>query len=259
MSSRGNIAKPERGQVLGVNLDLVDYASAWDHIISLSHKPSASMVAAANTHLVGEAWANEEFGSTLGRFDMVVPDGMPLIWALRAEGHELTDRVYGPYLMAHGLKHSPKGSKHCFFGGSEDCLAKLKEQALVSNPDIKIADSISPSFGHWDEELEASLIARINDANADFVWVALGGVKQENWIARNQHRFNRGVFLAVGDAFALIAGLRPYAPALMQKAGLTWLHRLVKEPKRLAGRYLQYNTRFASAYLMDRIRRVWVD
>lgn len=90
----------------------------------------------------------------------------------------------------------------------------------------------------------------IQEANADFVWVALGGGRQERWIANNLWRHKRGVFVAVGDAFELLSGKRPFAPDWMQKVGLTWLYRLCQEPRRLWSRYLRYN----SMYLYYQVR-----
>ena len=87
--------------------------------------------------------------------------------------------------------------------------------------------------------------------------MALGGVKQETWIARNRRHFERGVFLAVGDAFALVAGMRSFAPSWMQRCGLTWAYRLMQEPRRLLTRYLQKNTRFLATFLADRIKRTY--
>ena len=73
----------------------------------------------------------------------------------------------------------------------------------------------------------------IAESGADFIWVALGGDRQERWIEKNLPRHKKGVFLAVGDAFELLAGRRAFAPKWMQKAGLTWLYRLWQEPRRL--------------------------
>jgi N-acetylglucosaminyldiphosphoundecaprenol N-acetyl-beta-D-mannosaminyltransferase len=248
---------PSCGRVLGTSIALTTYEGALQRVIAMARSGNVSLVAAANTHLIGEAASNRQYAEVLRGFDLVLPDGMPLVWALRIDGHKIRDRVYGPYFMECVLKGSPPELKHCFFGGTPECLEKLQKRALEMNPQIQVVDAISPPFGQWDEATESALIERINATNADFVWVALGGVKQETWLARNRHRFTHGVYLAVGDAFALIAGLRNYAPAWMQRSGLTWLHRLASEPRRLLSRYLRYNSRFVVAYLAERMRRVW--
>lgn len=258
MSERSQTLRvAHRGNVLGTELELTDYEGALQRVVSLSQRPRASLVAAANTHLVAEAAGNPEFAIMLRGFDLVLPDGMPLVWALRLDGHRIADRVYGPYFMEHVLKNAPRHMRHCFFGGTVECLEKLQQRAKEMRPELRIADAISPPFGKWDEATAADLIERINRADADFVWVALGGVKQESWMAQNRQRFARGVFVGAGDAFALIAGMRNYAPAWMQHAGLTWLHRLMKEPGRLLGRYVRYNSRFVAALLAERLRRAW--
>lgn len=246
-----------QGYVLGTRLEITDYEGALRQAVALAAMPQVSLVAAANTHLLAEAASSGEFAEVLRDFDMILPDGMPLVWALRLDGYPLKDRVYGPYFMEHVLRQAPATMKHCFFGGTPECLEKLQHRLKAMRPELQIADAISPPFGDWDAATEESLIQRLHRADADFVWVALGGVKQETWLARNRPRLKRGVFVGVGDAFALMAGLRDYAPAWMQRAGLTWLHRLAKEPRRLLGRYLRYNSRFVAAYLAERARRAW--
>lgn len=240
------------GRVLGCRINLETYESATARMMAMSKARKASLVAAANTHLVSEANSDEAFGRILEGFDLVLPDGMPLVWALRMDGHVIEERVYGPYLMEHVLRHAAAGMKHYFFGGTEDCLEALRVRLMELRPDLQIVGMRSPPFGQWDVETERGLIEEINESGADFVWVALGGVKQERWIAANRGRFEKGIFLAVGDAFVLLAGLRGYAPNWMQRVGMTWLYRLAQEPKRLAGRYLKYNVRFVTAFLRER-------
>ena len=118
-------------------------------------------------------------------------------------------------------------------------------------PDLDIVGTFSPPFREWEERDHEYFAYKINLAEPDFIWVALGGVRQERWIMQNRFRFDRGVFLAVGDAFSLLAGQHPFAPAWMQKAGLTWLYRLNMEPKRLGLRYCKYNSFFIYYYLRD--------
>jgi N-acetylglucosaminyldiphosphoundecaprenol N-acetyl-beta-D-mannosaminyltransferase len=249
-----SIHRPPTATVLGVRLDVTNYDRACERVCAIAKSGAVATVAAANTHLVAEAASSAAFAGVLRAFDIVLPDGMPLVWTLRLDGHQIEDRVYGPYFMEHVLVHCPAGMKHYFFGGTAHCLEKLQGRARELNPQIQISGAVSPPFGMWDEGTESGAIDAINASGADLIWVALGGVKQETWIAKNRHRFKRGVFLAVGDAFALVAGLRPYAPAWVQRAGLTWLFRLAQEPRRLLSRYLRYNTRFAVALLKNRLK-----
>ena len=140
----------------------------------------------------------------------------------------------------------------------QECLAELRRVLLRLQPDIEIAGMLSPPFRRFTEADEVSFADQINRANPDFVWVALPGVRMERWIIENQERYRRGVFLAVGDAFSLLSGRRSFAPSWMQRMGLTWAHRLCKEPMRLGPRYVRYNSMFVSYLLWDMLRgRAW--
>jgi len=238
-------------RLLGTPIACATYDSALERIKALAHERRPAAVCPSNTHILGEARHNPEFASILARFDLVLPDGMPVVWALNSRGAGLKDRVYGPYLMRHALRNTPRPWRHFFFGDSEECLAELRRVLIELQPDIEIAGMLSPPFRPFTEVDEASFADTINRADADFVWVALPGVRMERWIIDNQARYQRGVFLAVGDAFALLSGRRSFAPRWMQRMGLTWAYRVCREPLRLGPRYLRYNSMFVSYLLRD--------
>lgn len=240
--------------VLGTPVACATYDSALERIRTLAREPRPTAVCPSNTHILGEARHSPEFASTLARFDLVLPDGMPVVWALNLRGARLADRVYGPYFMRHALLNTPRPWRHFFFGDSEECLVELRRVLLELQPDIEIAGMLSPPFRPFTEADEAFFADTINRADPDFVWVALPGVRMEQWIIDNQRRYRKGVFLAVGDAFTLLSGRRSFAPAWMQRLGLTWLYRLAKEPFRLGPRYLRYHSLFVSYWLWDAIR-----
>jgi N-acetylglucosaminyldiphosphoundecaprenol N-acetyl-beta-D-mannosaminyltransferase len=231
------------------------YDSALERVKALAKQSRPTAVCPANTHILAEARHNPDFARVLTKFDLVLPDGMPVVWALNRLGAQLTDRVYGPYFMRHTLCHTPRPWRHFFFGDSEACLAYLLHVAKVLQPDIEIAGAISPPFRALNEQDEESFAEAINRAEPDFVWVALPGVRMERWIVGNQARYHRGVFLAVGDAFTLLTGRRPFAPAWAQRFGMTWLYRLSREPKRLGPRYLRYNALYLYYTFLDRFAR----
>ena len=231
----------EKLPVLGVPLVCTNYRGACDWLKRQAEAQSLTMVTFSATHLVTEANRDPSFGAILKSFDAVFPDGMPNVWNLNLQGACLRDRVYGPYLMKKLIQETPRPMKHYFFGGSETCLLEMKEKLLRLQPELEIVGIFSPPFRKWSEEDEALFARQIRESGADFIWVALGGVKQERWIYQNRHRYEHGVFLAVGDAFELLAERRSFAPAWMQRFGMTWLYRLVQEPRRLWKRYFIYN------------------
>jgi N-acetylglucosaminyldiphosphoundecaprenol N-acetyl-beta-D-mannosaminyltransferase len=244
--------------LLGTCVACATYDSAMERIKSLARQTRPTAVCPSNTHILGEARRDPAFADVIARFDMVLPDGMPIVWALNVRGAGLKDRVYGPYFMRHVLQNTPRPWRHFFFGDSENCLADLRAALADIQPDIEIAGMLSPPFRSFTETDEASFADTINRADPDFVWVALPGVRMERWIIDNQSRYRRGVFLAVGDAFTLLSGRRSFAPSWMQRSGLTWAYRLSSEPLRLGPRYLRYNSMFVSYFLWDLLRgRAW--
>jgi len=242
-----------RIEILGVRVAAATYDSALECVKQLAKQPRPTAVCPANTHILAEARHSAEFSRTISKFDLVLPDGMPIRWALNRSGANLTDRVYGPYFMRHTLRNTPRPWRHFFFGDSQACLEDMRKVAQELNPDIEIAGSISPPFRALTEADEEGFANAINSAEPDFVWVALPGVRMERWIVENQKRYKRGVFLAVGDAFTLLTGRRAFAPGWMQKAGLTWAYRLSHEPGRLGPRYLRYNLLYLYYTFLERM------
>jgi len=228
-------------KVLGVPVACVTYASALEEIKKLATEPRPTAVCPSNTHILAEARHDPDFAAVMRRFDLVLPDGMPVVWAVNWFGGALSDRVYGPYFMRHALEHSPRPWRHFFFGDSPKCILELQKVARQLQPEIEIVGAISPPFRAFTQEDESSFAEQINRASPDFIWVGLPGVRMERWIIANQERYLRGVFLAVGEAFSLLTGRRTFAPRWMQRLGLTWLFRLLAEPARLGPRYLKYN------------------
>jgi N-acetylglucosaminyldiphosphoundecaprenol N-acetyl-beta-D-mannosaminyltransferase len=223
--------------VCGLPFAATDYEGASEEIIALSKANHPSSVAACATHPVAEAGISRDFLAVLKGFTLLLPDGMPVVWLMNLMGAKLN-------LMRHIIERTPAPSRHYFFGGSVDCLRQLEAQLKVLQPAIRIAGSMSPPFRPWTEEDQCQFAIDIEATQPDFVWVALGGGKQERWIYENLHRYKRGVFLAVGDAFELIAGRRSFAPDWMHRAGIAWFYRFLQEPRRLWKRYFIYNSLF---------------
>lgn len=244
-----------RPAILGTPVDAVDYDLALARCDQYLAEGGVWSVTAANTHLVALARHQADFGAVMRAFDMVLPDGMPLIWTLRAGGVALKDRVYGPYFMERALRDLPPSTRHFFFGGKASTLEKLVVSAKTLNPQIEIAGTLSPPFRAWTEQDEASFAETIAASNPDIVWVCLGGEKQERWIIKNRERYAKGVFVGVGDAFVLLAGERAFTPMWMQRFGLTWLYRFAQEPGRLWQRYFKFNSLFLWYLATDKFRK----
>src|ERR1700730_15119837 len=128
--------------VLGVSVACVTYASALERIKELAGEARPTAVCPANTHILAEARLDPNFAGTMAKFDLVLPDGMPVVWALNLFGASLDDRVYGPYLMRHVLRNTPRPWRHFFLGDCEACITELRKVAAQLQPGIEIVGSI---------------------------------------------------------------------------------------------------------------------
>ena len=227
--------------VLGTPLAATTYDELTDHCHDLARVGGTWAIDLTNTQIVTMRRHEPSFRETTSQFDLFVPDGMPLIWTLNRRGAELSDRVYGPTFMRHCLARSPAPFTHYLLGGSEECLVQLRQRLTTAQPDLQIVGSHNGYFSGNEEE---EIVREINSLAPDFIWIGLGTPKQQEWIHRHKASIQRGVLLAVGFAFDVNAGTKPDAPAWMQRRGLTWVFRILSEPRRLLLRYLRYNTLF---------------
>ncbi|MFT4176275.1 MAG: WecB/TagA/CpsF family glycosyltransferase [Luteolibacter sp.] len=246
--------------VIGLPVAAATYRSAVDWILEHAAKRDrAYAVEAANTHVAALARSDAKFGETMAEFDLICPDGMPLVWAVNRrlpEEIKLRDRVYGPTLMLETLaataEKAPEFS-HFLLGGKESTLAKLNATFSERFPDTKIAGTYSPPFGAWPDGENERIFQLIRESGANLIWVGLGCPKQEHWIAQHKSQLPPGVYFGVGAAFAFHAGEVRQAPAVLQRNGLEWAYRLAMEPKRLFKRYFTYNSLFLYHLVRDRM------
>ncbi len=243
-------ARPPTGRVLDVPLALIDYDGALDWIDAAIAARSREYLCVAATHTVVACGEDDELRAAVLGSSFTVPDGQPLVWALRALGHQLDDRVYGPTLMERACERAARsGTRFFLYGGRDDeALAQLQRMLTERFPGLHITGSHSPPFRPLTAEEEEAVVAQIDASGADVVWVGIGVPKQEKWMAQVRPRLQAPVLIGVGAAFDFHAGLVPQAPPLLQKMGLEWAYRLAREPRRLWRRYLHYNPRFVIGF-----------
>ncbi|MGI8596766.1 MAG: WecB/TagA/CpsF family glycosyltransferase [Thermoleophilaceae bacterium] len=234
-------------RVLGVDLAATDYEGAMDVMDAMVERRARGYVCVVATHAVMVAQDDPEMRAALSASALTVPDGMPLVWAMNALGERLEDRVYGPDLM---LRYTERCARHghrvFLYGGRDDgALADLTDNLRRRFDGLEVVGGYSPPFRELRPDEESDVIARIDAARPDVLWVGIGVPKQEKWMLRMRPRLEVPVMCAVGAAFDFHAGLVPQAPPWLQRRGLEWLYRMTREPRRLAPRYLRYNPRFA--------------
>jgi N-acetylglucosaminyldiphosphoundecaprenol N-acetyl-beta-D-mannosaminyltransferase len=249
-------ATPESIDVLGVPVSAVDYDGVMDWMDGTVAARGRGYICVAATHTVMVAQEDAAAMQAVRGASLVVPDGQPLVWALRALGRPLPDRVYGPDLM---LKHCERAAANAtrifLYGGrNQGALVQLTLNLRRQYPGLRVVGGCSPPFRDLDDDELDAIAQEINRTGADVVWVGIGVPKQEKWMAAMRDRLDAPVLVGVGAAFDFHAGLVPQAPSWMQSAGLEWAFRLAQEPRRLWRRYLRYNPRFVAGFARQLLR-----
>jgi N-acetylglucosaminyldiphosphoundecaprenol N-acetyl-beta-D-mannosaminyltransferase len=236
--------------ILGVPVALTDYGSALDVMDSLVETRERGYVCAAPVHALMVAQDDPDMLAALRGATLVVPDGMPLVWAANLLGERLDDRVYGPELMLrYSDRCAERGHRVWLYGGRDQgSLVQLALSMRRRHPGIKIVGGYSPPFRALTREEEDALVEQINEAKPDVLWVGIGVPKQEKWMAHMRQRLDVPVMCGVGAAFDFHAGRVPQAPRWMQERGLEWIYRIAQEPRRLLPRYVYFNPRFVVAF-----------
>lgn len=246
-----------QASVLGCRITTASYEEVVEMIIQWAAQNECRSVFAANVHMIMTAYDSPAFRNVVNLANIVTPDGMPLVWALRWQGYRTQERVYGPTLMQKVLEDAArKGIPVGFFGTTNEVLKELSEKFTSLYPGLQVALQIAPPFHTLSEDEDQQLIQQINNSGVKILFVGLGCPKQEMWISEHYGKI-QAIMIGVGAAFNFHAGTIRQAPGWMQKNGLEWLFRLFQEPGRLWKRYLWNNPRFIILLLCDRIGKLF--
>ena len=248
-------------EILGLPIAMTDYEEAMDVMDEMVERREPGYVCPVAVHAVMVARDDAEMNLALRRASLVVPDGMPLVWAANMLGEDLPNRVYGPELMRrYNDRCIERGHRVWLYGGrDEGSLVQLTLSLRRKHPGIQIVGGYSPPFRPLTSREEEAVVEQINEGRPDVLFVGIGVPKQEKWMARMRQRLEVPVMCGVGAAFDFHAGRISQAPHWMQERGLEWTYRIAQEPRRLLPRYLYFNPRFllafAAQYLRERALR----
>lgn len=239
-----------RASVFGLAFDVARRDAMLDHVIKLSREQPGASVIFANAHVVVEADKSARLKSAISRASVIIPDGVPIAWVLRAKGHKLAERYSGPDFMQ-DLFDADESATHFFLGSTPETLARMRRRFRG-----RAAGFYSPPFvaGEFTEKEKSCQLKMIEKVKPDFIWVGLGAPKQELYVTEMADKCRTGVWLGVGAAFDFYGGPKPRAPRWVQGVGLEWAFRLAVEPRRLGPRYLKTNPVFVKLALRELLR-----
>jgi N-acetylglucosaminyldiphosphoundecaprenol N-acetyl-beta-D-mannosaminyltransferase len=224
--------------VLGVPFDNVNMREAVDLIEKQIDERSFHQVATANLDFLIHAINDSSIQRALCSCDLIIPDGMPIVWASRLMGVSLKERIAGVDLIPHLAELScRRGYGIYLLGAGEENSRRAAEILGERFPGLRIVGRHCPAVAPIDQMDHAGILARIERAKPDILLVALGHPKQEQWLALNRHRLNVPLCMGIGGSLDLIAGKVSRAPSWMQTSGLEWFYRVCQEPGRLGHRY----------------------
>lgn len=230
--------------ILGVNISVTNMNDTVKYIENNLEGLKGNYICVSNVHTTVMSYEDKAYRNIQNSGVMALPDGGPLSVVSRKKGFKEAKRVTGPDLMEEIFKISEeKGYKHYFYGSTEETLDELKTKLIQKYPKLQIVGMFSPPFRKLTEWEDVEITNKINETNANFIWVGLGAPKQEIWMFNHKNKVN-GLMLGVGAGFDYHAEKIKRAPKWMQNNNLEWVYRLLQDPRRLYKRYLTTNFKF---------------
>ena len=221
----------EQADMFGVPLARIGMEEALSRVEQFIRERSPHMIVTSDSTGIVRAHDDAEFQAVLQAADMVTADGRGVVWMARVLGLPMRERVSGVDMMEKLCARAAERGYSVYLLGAQPGVGEEAGRVLQSRyPGLRIAGM---HHGYFTPEEEPAVVRAIAEAKPDILFVAFGAPKQEKWISRHQAELGAPVAIGVGGSFDVLAGRVKRAPVWMQLAGLEWLYRAVREPKRL--------------------------
>ena len=244
-----------KSSVLGVGIDQLTMEGALEKVHEAIEKRLALPIGVVNAAKLVNMRKDAELHKDVTSSQLVLADGMSVVWASRLLGNPLPERVSGIDLMYGMMRQADEhGYRIYLFGANEEVSAGVERRMAELFPKAIVAGRRN---GYFSADEEESIVQDIADSNSDILLVAITSPIKERFMARWRDRLNVPVIHGVGGSFDVMAGKVRRAPELFQKLGLEWLYRVMQEPGRLAWRYLKTNTLFILYVLREWASRLF--
>lgn len=242
----------DRVSLLGMAIDRLDRRGVAGSLDGFVRDGGHHQVVTVNLDFLSIGSRDPAFRALINDAALVVPDGVPVLWAARYLGGSLPERITGPDLIHMAVEHSIEHNSSLFFlGAPVGVAAEAAHQLRAVHGDFNVAGIYSPPFGPLGGSEDAKIRRMITEARPDFLFVAFGCPKQDFWI-RDHADLDVPVSAGIGGSFEFLSGAIPRAPNWAQKRGLEWTFRLYHQPRRLAKRYLVDDVQVVGKLLASR-------
>lgn len=225
--------------IFGVELDNINMEEATEQVELFLKSEKLNTIYTPNTEIVMEAKKERQLKELLNKGDLIIPDGIGLIYASRIRKKPLKERVTGFDLSIKMLEIANENNYSLYLlGGEEGVSKKAGENIKLKYPNINIVGYRNGYFkgshnGNPNHIEERNIISEINDLKPDIIFVGLGFPRQEKWIEYNKKQINSKVIIGNGGVMDILSGNSKRAPEIFQKLGLEWFYRLLQEPSRI--------------------------
>lgn len=240
--------------IFDINIDNVSIFEAIEIIDNLIKENNKySYVLTPNVDHVVKIQKDKEFHKIYKEADLVLADGMPIVWVSKILKRPLKEKVSGSDLFPKLCGYaSEKGYSVFFLGGLEGVAQKAAEVLKEQYPKLNVVGTYCPPFGFENDDIEnQKIIQKIKESKPSIIFVGVGAPKQEKWIYNNIHKYQVPVSLGIGASFDFVAGTAKRAPVWMQNIGLEWFYRFINEPRRMFKRYFIDDMKFINILLKE--------
>jgi len=232
-----------RAELLGLPFDPATMKSAVDRCMQWCEEPRAPhIVVTANASILCMMRRDRDLASACKEGDLILADGMSVVWALRAAGTAVPERVTGVDLMAELLAAAAARRLRIYLlGAKHEVVSELARLCQERYPGVVIAGFRDGYFSPADH---SAIVEEIRESKPDILFIGMQSPFKETWAAQHQKRLDVPVIMGVGGSFDVHAGYVIRAPRLFRSTGMEWFWRLLMEPRKMWKRYLMTNTEF---------------
>jgi N-acetylglucosaminyldiphosphoundecaprenol N-acetyl-beta-D-mannosaminyltransferase len=215
------------------------------------------LITTLNAHSYNMSGEDDKFAGSLAKSDVLIPDGVSVVWAVRWLTGKKLHKIAGADLFFHEMKRLNASKGSCFFlGSSEKTLKMITDRAAGEYPDVRLESYSPPYKPEFTKDENDKMIHEVNSFRPDVLFVGMTAPKQEKWAYEHLGALDCGHICCIGAVFDFYAGTVNRAPGWMISLGLEWLYRLVKEPSRMWRRYLIGNTKFVWQVIREKFTAV---